>query len=140
MLSPTLILLCRKAFVQNFEQVLGLRLAVARYGADAFLEHLEAEWAGYADGLRAGLEELLGADVVDTRAFRFLYPHVPAARSTTEASLTAAFHLHELDAWDRVGDLPGGVVDVVVASQVAGVVVCDGRVDPRDGPDAAFLD
>ena len=129
-----------EAVGEDLHEVLGLVLVFEALGADALGEHLEAEGAGDADGLGAGLEEVARADVVDAGR-GLVHPHAAAACAAAEAALAVVGgHFDEVDAGDGAGDVAGRVVDAVVAAKVAGVVVGEGRLDGAQGADAALGD
>ena len=69
------------------------------------------------------------ADVVDASAAALIHPHVAASGAAAECPVAALLHLSQLEAGDRLGDLAGSVVHAVVASEVAGVVVSQRRVN-----------
>ena len=107
---------------------------------DGVVEHDHAVGAGRPDHVGAGGQGLVGAFQVDPLADPLLHPHAGPAGAAAEAALPAAVHLHRPDPGDGVQDGPGGVVDVVVAAQVAGVVVGDGGLDRALGAEAALVD
>ena len=64
-------------------------------------------------------------------ADRLLHPHARAAGAAAHALGAVARHLDDLDALDRPDDLARGEVHVVVAAEVAGVVVGDPLLERR---------
>ena len=91
----------------------------------AVVEHDVAERARGGDAGRAGRQRLAGALVVDLGADRLLHPHPRPAGAAAHALGAVALHLDDLDALDRADDLARREVHVVVAAEVAGVVVGD---------------
>src|SRR5690606_40740151 len=82
-----------------------------------------AERAGGGDDVRVEGEGLVDALVVDALADPLLHPHPGAAGAAAEAALLVAVHLLVAQARDLADDLARGRVDLVVAAQVARVVV-----------------
>ena len=62
-----------------------------------------------------------------------LHPHARAARAAAHALGAVARHLDEVDAGERADDAPRREVHVVVAAEVAGVVVGDALLERRAG-------
>src|ERR1700730_14913566 len=91
-------------------------------GANAVLEHRDAERAGHGDAVCFGVDGLVQTVVADARAALFLHERPGAARATAKAAVAAARHLGEA-AGNRGHDLARLVVNLVVATQVARVVV-----------------
>jgi hypothetical protein len=64
---------------------------------DAFIQHLDAEWAGNPHHVRIGIYELVCPGVVDTVSLAFFNPHVTTSGAAAEATLaTAGTHLNQL--------------------------------------------
>jgi hypothetical protein len=76
-----------------------------------------------------GSQGLLGALVVDLLADALLHPHARPAGPAAHALGPVARHLDDVDTRERADDLPGCEVHVVVAAEVAGVVVGDPLVE-----------
>ena len=101
-----------------------------RDGGERVAEHGVAEGAGGGDGLRAGGGEFAGADVADAGvALLFAEEGESAAGSAAEAALVVARGFDEGGL--LLDDGAGLVVDVLVAAEVAGVVVDHGVVRCR---------
>src|SRR4029450_10464961 len=113
-----------------------LRLALL----DGVVEHDHAVGAGRPDQVGPGGQGLVGALQVDPFADPLLHPHAGPAGAAAEAALPAAVHLDRADPGHGVKDRPGGPAGVVVAAQVAGVVVGDGGLDRPGGHQAALVD
>ena len=90
---------------------------------ECIAKHRIAEWAGSADGRGSGGDEFLGANVADALASFFAQKRDAAARSAAEAALAVAWGFDEF----ACGGDDGAwlVVDIPVATEVAGVVVDD---------------
>ncbi len=73
----------------------------------------------------------LGPLVVDLGADRLLHPHARPAGAAAHALGAVAGHLDDLDALDRADDLARCDVHVVVAAEVARVVVRDALLERR---------
>ena len=87
-------------------------------------QHGHAEGAAARDGRRAGIEELQRSLVIDAFGALLFHEHLGAAGSAAQPLLAVPVRdLGELEAFDRLEDLPRGVVDLVVAAKVAAVVV-----------------
>src|SRR3546814_13281758 len=99
----------------------------------AVVEHDVAERAGGGDAAGAGGDELLGPLVVDLLAEVFLHPHAGATGAAAHALGAVALGLDQLDALQAADHVPGRHVDVVVAAEVAGVVVDDTLVEAGAG-------
>ena len=80
---------------------------------------------------RAGGDRLLAAFGVDLLAGALLHPHARAAGAAAHALGAVARHLDEVDAGERADDAPRREVHVVVAAEVAGVVVRDALLERR---------
>ena len=79
----------------------------------------------------AGRQRLLGPLVVDLGADRLLHPHARPAGAAAHALGAVARHLDDLDPLDRADDLARREVHVVVAAEVARVVVRDPLLERR---------
>ena len=99
----------------------------------AVVHHDVAEGAGGRDPGGAGGDQLLRPLVVDLLADRLLHPHAGPAGAAAHALGAVAAGLDDLDAADAADDPPGRQVDVVVAAEVAGVVVDDPLVELGPG-------
>ncbi|CAM5616115.1 hypothetical protein SANTM175S_01822 [Streptomyces antimycoticus] len=107
-----------------------LRLPVVLLAVDRVGQHHQAERAGGGDDVRVEGQGLVHALVVDALADPLLHPHPGAARATAEAALLVAVHLLVPQPRHLGDDLARRGVDLVVAAQVAGVVVGDQTLDP----------
>src|SRR5581483_12522815 len=104
------------------------RLHAARLAADRFhalVEHLQAERAGRSQHVGAGVQRLGRADVVDALAALLFHEGVAAAGATAETLVAAARHLDLRRSRQRGHYVARLVVHLVVATEVAGVVVGD---------------
>src|ERR671910_1268228 len=123
------------ALLERLEQVHGdvadadLVVFLAR-GLGAVVDHDVAERARSRDAARPGGDELLAALVVDLLAGGLLHPHASAAGAAAHALGAVAAGLDDLDAAEAADHLAGRQVHVVVAAEVAGVVVDDPLVEP----------
>ena len=99
-----------------------LRLILARQRLHAAGEHHVAIWATGGDLLRAGLQRLFGAELVDAAAEVFLHEHPGTARATAKRLFARLVHFFELHA-SGLQQLTRRVIDAVVAAQEARVVV-----------------
>ena len=89
----------------------------------AVAHHHAAEGATDGDALGTRVDGLLGAVHVDPRAELLLHPHAGTTGATAEGLLLGALHLPVLHTRQRGDQLTRRLVDLVVAAQVAGVVV-----------------
>ena len=87
-------------------------------------EHDAAERAARRDLLRIGRQCLVDTVDVDALADGLFHPHARAAGAAAHRALPVAGHLAELRA-RSVHELARGLVDLVVATEEAGVVVGD---------------
>jgi hypothetical protein len=140
------LLLAAVAFLERFEQVdgdvgdadLALLLAMALH---AVVHHDVAEGAGGGDARRTGGDQLGGADVVDLGPDRLLHPHARPAGTTAHPLGAVAGRFDDRHAAEATDDLARREVDVVVATQVARVVVDDPFFQAGFGQvEAAVLD
>ena len=99
----------------------------------AVVHHDVAERAGRGDTGGAGLDQLVGALIVDLLADRFFHPHAGATGSATHALGAVALGLDNLDATELSEHLAGCHVDIVVASEIARIVVDDALFEPSLG-------
>src|SRR5262245_15056283 len=95
-------------------------------------QHHVAERAGDRDLVGPGGHRLGRPVVVDPFADGLFHPHPGAARAAAERPLRIAWHLGEVRPGDDVEQLAGWRVDLVMATEVARVVVGD-----RPGVDRA---
>src|SRR5262249_40120425 len=95
----------------------------------AVVDHDVAVGTRRRDSRRAGLDQFPGAGVVDLGPDRLFHPHARASRAAAHALRAVALGLDDLDAPERADDTPWGEVDVVVATEVARVVVHDAFVE-----------
>ena len=100
-------------------------------GLHAVVEHDVAERAGGGDAGGAGRQRLRGPLVVDLDADRLLHPHAGPAGAAAHPLRAVARHLDDLDALDRADHLARREVHVVVAAEVARVVVGDPLLERR---------
>jgi len=92
-------------------------------GGECVAEHGIAEGAGGADDFGSGAGEFAGADVADALAFFFAEEGESSAGSAAEAAFVGA---GGFDEGASLGDYGARLfVDVLVAAEVAGVVVDD---------------
>ena len=100
-------------------------------GGQAVAEHGVAERAGGGDDIRACIHQLLGARVVDAAAHLLAQEGQPASRTAAEAALPIAGRFNERSGGG--GDGAGLVVNILIAAEVAGVVVDNGLVGRGGG-------
>ena len=81
----------------------------------------------------AGGERLFGALDVHLLADVLLHPHARAAGAAAHALGAVARHLDDVDAAERADHVARREVHVVVAAEVAAVVVGDALVERRAG-------
>jgi len=75
--------------------------------------------------------EFFGSLDVDPLALTFLHPHASTAGAAAKPAILRAFRFDELDDRKRATQrLARRLVDVVVASEVARVMICDGELLP----------
>ena len=118
----------------RLEQQLGHVLAgdgiVDAHGLGSVLEHDHTERAGDRDGVGLLGAELFEADDAGLFVAVAFHPDVAATAATAHRLVAiGARGLDQLDAGDRLEELTRGVVDVVVAADVAGIVVGDFLLD-----------
>ena len=77
---------------------------------------------------RLHVERLLHAQVVDAAPRALLAEGVASPRAAAHGPLAVALHLRQLDAGDRAQRLPRRVVDIVVAPEIARIVVGEALV------------
>ncbi len=124
--------------VDDLKGLLGL--AGGLLGVDGVAEHDHAVGAAGGDGVGVKGEGLVDPVLVDPGAGALFQPHAGAAGAAAEALALAAVHFLGGDAGDGLDDVPGRVVDLVVAAEEAGVVVGDLLVDLVDRLQLALLD
>ena len=116
------------------------RLTRLLTSGDGVRQHRDAERAGRRHDVRIQLERLVDALDVDPLTDLLFHPHPRAAGATAEAAVLATVHFLGLDAWDTGKHLAWRGVDLVVAAEVAGVVVGDLAVDRCHRCESARLD
>src|SRR6266851_2118197 len=92
-------------------------------GAHPVVEHHGAERAGDRQGLGAGARRLAHALLVDGPASPLLHPHTRAAGAAAKRALAVPRHLHRVAC--RRYELARRLADVVVAREIARVVICE---------------
>ena len=115
---------------QHFGDIHDLDLLAQALGTDGIIEHQQAVWAGGGNHLGLHLERIAQAAVIDARVGIGFQPHLPAATAAAEAVLAVAGQLHRVHASLRQ-QLARGGIDLVVASQVARVRVCQAAFRQR---------
>ena len=115
----------------QLHHVEGRNLLLHALRLEAVVDHRHAERAGDGDGVGIGLQRLLDAADVDPLCRLLLHPHATAAGAAAHAEAAVALHLLQLHAGNHAEDVARRVEDVVVAAEVAGVVVGDGARLPR---------
>src|SRR5581483_7183958 len=90
---------------------------------DAILEHRDAEGATGGENVRLRLQRLVDAGLVDALTDLLLHPDAPAATTAAEALVAVALHLRDAVAVEHSKDAARLVVHVIVATDVAGVVI-----------------
>ena len=110
--------------VENFELVFVLDIELD--GSDSGVEHLNAEGAGGAGCFCSGGDGFLDSDLVDPALALLFHPHVAPASAAAEALFAVARHLDQGDIGHLLEDATRRLKDVVVAAEVATVVVGDG--------------
>src|SRR4051794_34708907 len=109
-----------------------LHLVLVLAGAlHAVVNHDVTEGAGGGYPGRTGGDELTGARIVDLGPDRLFHPHAGAAGATAHPLRAVPLGFHDLDAPERADHLARGQVHVVVATEVARVVVHDTLLEPR---------
>src|SRR6266511_1303734 len=120
---------CLLGVLDRFEQHLGDVLhpdvLVALLLLHTVVHHHVAERARHRDPARTGGERLLGALDVHLLARVLLHPHARATGAAAQTAGPVARHLDHVDAAERADHVAGREVHVVVAAQVARVVVRD---------------
>src|SRR3954471_11056182 len=131
---------CAQSRGYELEDVDGLHLLGETLRPHALLEHDQAVRATARHLRRPCLRhrQLLDAPVIHALPHLLFHPHAAAAGAAAEAALAVMRgDLPPLDARDRVEDRPRLVVDPVVASEVAGIVIRDDvfrRIAAQDDP------
>ena len=98
---------------------------ILRQGLHTASHHDIAEGAAGGDFFRAGLQSLLGAEVIDAGAELFLHEHAGAAGATAEGFITVLVHLAQLHA-GGLEQLARRIEDLIVAAEEARIVVGNG--------------
>ncbi len=107
----------------QFGDILGADLLLHADALAGILEHTHAEGAGGGQGAGTSVGSLLHPRVVDARANMLLHEDASAATAAAKALLAVARHLFEADTGNGGQDLARRVIFVVVAAQVAGIMV-----------------
>lgn len=89
------------------------------------IEHDVAERAGGGHAGGTGGDGFTGSFVVHLGADVLFHPHAGTTGSAAHALGSVAWHFDYLDSFDRSHDLSRRQVHIVVAAEVAGVVVSD---------------
>ena len=87
--------------------------------------HDITEGATGGDFFRAGLQSLLGAEIIDAGSELFLHEHAGAAGATTEGFIAVLVHLAQLHA-GGLEQLTRRIEDLIVAAEEARIVVGNG--------------
>ena len=118
---------------EQFRDVLAGDGVVDAHGFGGILEHDHAERTGDGDGIGLLGAELLEADDAGLLVAETFHPDIAAAAATAHGFVAVfAGRFDQLEAGDRLQQLARGVVDVVVAADVAGIVIGDFLFDFGD--------
>ncbi len=78
--------------------------------------------------------------MIDALPSALFHPHVAASGPAAEAALSVASHFDQRKSGDGLGDVARRLIDLVVASEVTGVVVGQSGLDRGQRPYGALLD
>ena len=104
---------------------LGSGGGILRQGLHTAGHHDIAEGTTGGDFFRAGLQSLLGAEIVDAGAELFLHEHAGTAGATAEGLVTVLVHLAQFHA-GGLEQLTRRIEDLIVAAEEARIVVGNG--------------
>ena|SRR5579859_620837 len=107
----------------DFGDILDLHLIFGLDTFDAVFEHGDAEGAGGGQHLGLCLQSLVDTGLVDALADLLLHPDAPTTTAAAEALVAMATHFCHAVAVQYTEDATWLVVDIVVASDVAGIVI-----------------
>ena len=126
---------------QQFRDVLASDGVVDTHGFGSVLEHDHAERTGDGDGVGLLGAQLLEADDAGLLVAEAFHPDIAAAAATAHGFVAVlAGRFDQLEARDGLQQLTRGIVDVVVAADVTGVVVGDFLFDLGDGLEFVVTD
>lgn len=90
---------------------------------DAVGNHGKTERTTYGNRIGIDGDCLFGAGVVNALSDIFFHPHSRTACAAAEALVKISFHLDNIDATDRLENLAGLIINMVVAAQEARIVI-----------------
>ena len=108
---------------EDFRDVFDLDLLFGLDTLDAILEHGDAEGTGGSNHFGLRVECLVYARLIDALARLLFHPGATTAAATAEASVAVTPHLGDAIAIDDVQDATWLIIHIVVASDVARVVI-----------------
>src|SRR3989339_391112 len=116
-----------------------LRLQGRLHAFYSVFEHLKTKGAGDPDHLGIGKGRLFQAHLVDPRACVLLHPGMSPAPSAAEASFPGRAHLRGLETGYFFEYFSRRVIDRVVTSKVAGIVIRYRSIDRFGGSELILL-
>ena len=107
----------------DFGDVFDLHLLFGLDTFDAIIEHGDAEGAGGGEDFGPRLQRLVDTRLIDAFADLLLHPGAPTTAAAAEALVPVAAHLRHAVAIEYSEHAARLVVDIVVATNVARVVI-----------------
>ena len=101
---------------------LGSGGGILRQGLHTAGHHDITEWATGGDFFRAGLQSLLGAEIIDAGSELFFHEHAGTAGATAEGFIAVLVHLTQLHA-GGLEQLAWRIEDLIVSAEEARIVV-----------------
>src|SRR5919109_4015917 len=102
---------------------------LSMYPANAILKHLEAEGTCTPNHVGLRPDSLFRAHKIDLAGTIFIHPGMTTPGATTETSLPIMLHLHHVHPRYHLQDVPRCLVDAVMPTKVARIMVGDGLRD-----------
>src|SRR5579864_7345165 len=107
----------------NLRDILNLHLFLSLYPLDTVIKHRNAEGTCGSKDFSSRLQRLIHTSLIDTLADPLLHPGATAAATTAEALAAVTAHLRHAVAVKHSQHTTRLIIDVVVAPDVAGIVV-----------------
>src|SRR6266568_1076387 len=121
--TMSMVLLCLYGTSNDLGDILNLQPLLGLYTFDAILKHRDTEGAGGSQDFSLGLQRFFHTGLVDTLPDLLLHPGPATTTTTAEALIAMAAHLCHTIAIQYGEHATRLVVHIVVATDVAGIVV-----------------